>query len=247
MGWRGLQAAPASGPRLPLQAAAAAVTTPQIPASVPRLQRGLGPGRALHARSALGVPQGDPITSAAPLALGLARTRCGVPAAPSLGASKGFLVGTERGCKTPHEAAAPPATGAETDSSTAAARRICCHPRGALPAAGRPWRVRETWIPSPGPGADGSDATLGGGGVRRRRGKETGREQFRLRGGGARVGSEGAAPQVGSRSLRREKEDGAGRAQVSSRGAGDGRREAEGGSGADPGLSERDAAQRVGP
>lgn len=140
------------------------MTAPQIPASVPRLQRGLGPGRALHARSALGVPQGDPITSAAPLALGLARTRCGVPAAPSLGASKGFLVGTERGCKTPHEAAAPPATGAETDSSTAAARRICCHPRGALPAAGRPWRVRETWIPSPGPGADGSDATLGGGG-----------------------------------------------------------------------------------
>lgn len=66
MGWRGLQAAPASGPRLPLQAAAAAVTAPQIPASVPRLQRGLGPGRALHARSALGVPQGDPITSAAP-------------------------------------------------------------------------------------------------------------------------------------------------------------------------------------
>lgn len=167
-GWqrgpRGLQAAtPALGPRFRLQAAAAA---PRVPARVPGPRRGLCPGQPLHARSAPGVPQGDPIVRAARLALGLAGTRHGgVPVAPGpgreCGASARTLVVTERGCKRTRGEAAGPEAGTEADSSTAAARRICCHPRGALPVLGRSRRVRDTHSRGARPGAGGSDATLG--------------------------------------------------------------------------------------
>lgn len=63
---------------------------PGIPAGVPRRWRGLSPGRPLHAGSAPAVPQGDPISWIAPLALGPAETRGGgVPAAPGPGDSGG--------------------------------------------------------------------------------------------------------------------------------------------------------------
>lgn len=139
------------GSRLRLQAAAVAAAASQVPAGEPRPRRSLSPGRPLHARSGPGIPQGDPITCAAPLALGLARTRRGgVSVTPSPGASEGVLVGPERGCKRSREETERPEAGAEADTSTAAARRICCHPRGALPTAGRYRRVRETRTPARG-------------------------------------------------------------------------------------------------
>ena len=149
LGRRGLRTAPAWGPRLRLQAAAVAAAASQVPAGEPRPRRSLSPGRPLHARSAPGIPQGDPITCAAPLALGLAGTRRGgVPVTPSPGASEGVLVGPERGCKRSRGETVGPEAGAEADTSTAAALRICCHPRGALPIAGRYRRVRETRTPA---------------------------------------------------------------------------------------------------
>lgn len=64
LGRRGLRAAAAraSGPRLWLQAAAAG---PRVPAGVPRPRRGLSPRWPLHALTAPGVPQGDPIAGSA--------------------------------------------------------------------------------------------------------------------------------------------------------------------------------------
>lgn len=107
---------------------------------------------------------------------------------------------------------------AEVDTSTAAARRICCHLRGALPAPGRSQRVREKQPPRARPGASGSDATLAAGSA----GGRAQAEHFRRFGGGARAvrgrgrgWRRGSAPDALAGRKRRTRQ-----AQVSSRAAG---------------------------